>query len=222
MTHLLTSSSSDNDRNPSAFSRLLTASQQAIDSLEASHRSLALGSIRGTGPGIHFGGLIHELESKYPVSLRFPFESSERVGGDIWGDSPEPYKQPAIAKLQWLAYADDLPLHTHEHSDRFIVVIGGRGFFHWSDQSLSDFDGSNVQTIAARDRDLFVFRRGLLHTFSTHDEPMTLLSIQTPFIPFDAPQQYTLTTPEWIARSGLTDNQQAPCVLFSADARVPM
>ncbi len=187
----------------SPLSRFVEAAFSSIGQMESDGDLLSFGRIRGNGPSIHFSELIQELDSKYPVDLKFPFENSDRVGGDIWGQPPEPFKQPAIAKLQWLAHADDLPLHTHEHSDRFIIVIGGRGFFHWSDQSLNEFDGSSVHTIAARDRDVFVFRRGLLHTFSTHDEPMTLLSVQSPFIPFIDPRQYTLPNMRWIAKHNL-------------------
>jgi len=78
-------------------------------------------------------------------------------------------------------------------------VIDGRGFFYWSDQSVDGFDGSDVHTIAARDRDVFVFRRGLVHTFSTAEHSMMLLSIQLPFISFDAPEQYTLPKAAWTA-----------------------
>lgn len=200
---------------PSALSRFIETSCGAIAQLESQGRLLSFGGIRGTGQGVHLGELIDELESKHPVDLKFPFENSQCVGGDIWGDTPEPLKHPALAKLQWLAHADDLPLHAHEHADRFIIVIGGRGFFHWSDQSLSDFDSSSVHTIAARDRDVFVFRRGLLHTFSTHDEPMTLLSVQAPFIPFDDPRQYTLpSNAHWTAQHILEDPGVVQCLLY--------
>ena len=184
----------------SPLNRFVEAACRSLKQLESMGEPLSFGHVRGTGPGIHFAELIQELESKHPVDLQFPFESSDRVGGGIWGDSSEPFKMPAIAKLQWLAHADDLPLHTHEHADRFIIVIGGRGFFHWSDQTLSEFDGSSVNTIAARDRDVIAFRRGLLHTFSTHEHPMTLLSVQLPYITFDHPLQYSVPSTRWIAR----------------------
>ena len=199
----------------SALSRFIGVACGTLAQLESRGDSLSFGRIRGTGPCVHFGELLRELDSAHEVEVRFPFENSDHVGGGIWGDTPEPFKQPAIAKLQWLAHADDLPLHAHEHSDRFIIVIGGRGFFHWSDQSLNEFDGSSVHTIAARDRDVFVFRRGLLHTFSTHNEMMTLLSVQAPFIPFDEPQQYTLPSTHWIARHNYEGCGVVQCLLSS-------
>tara|TARA_R110000744_G_scaffold380514_1_gene501612 strand:- start:13263 stop:13931 length:669 start_codon:yes stop_codon:yes gene_type:complete len=192
--------SKSNDPKPNALKRLHTLAERSLADLTQQKQQLALGRIRGTGPGVHFGSLIDELDIAHPVTLKFPFENSDRVGGGIWGEENPPKGMPAIAKLQWLEHADDLPIHVHEHSDRFIVVIGGRGFFHWSDQSVDDFDGSSVHTIAARDRDVFVFRRGLLHTFSTAEHSMTLLSIQSPFIPFDASEQYALPKAAWAAQ----------------------
>jgi quercetin dioxygenase-like cupin family protein len=92
-------------------------------------------------------------------------------------------------------------LHTHEHSDRVIVVLNGRGFFHWSTETLENFTGGGVQTVAARERDVFVFTRGLLHTFSTADSPMELVSCQLPFLPFGDKRQYTVPSPLWSPRS---------------------
>jgi len=44
-----------------------------------------------------------------------------------------------------------------------------------------------------------VFRRGLVHTFSTDEHPMTLLSVQLPLIAFDDPDQYRLPGTRWTA-----------------------
>lgn len=161
--------------------------------------------IRGTGPGVSFGGLIEVLERDYPIDLVYPFEGSERVGGAVWRCDCllGPAYNTSVAKLQWDGGADDLPMHTHEHSDRFIVVLEGRGFHHVSDQPLAGFDGSRVRTVAARERDVFCFTRGVVHTFSTTDHPMTLLSVQSPFLAFDDPRQYALPETRWTARSCL-------------------
>lgn len=186
--------------------KLLQTAARSIKALEQSERMLSLGRIRGTGPGISFGSFIDQLDAAYPLTLEFPFEDSERVGGAVW-DCPailgDPTIKAAITKLRWLDHAQDLPMHAHEYTDRFIVVTGGRGFFHWSDQSIEDFDGSSMQTIAARDRDVFVFRRGLMHTFSTAEHDMTLLSIQSPFIPFHDPRQYCVPAYRWTHEQNL-------------------
>ncbi len=187
-------------------SSLLNTAARSISDLEQSQRMLSLGRIRGTGPGISFGSFIDQLDIAYPLTLEFPFEDSERVGGAVWdcrailGDSTI---KAAITKLRWLNQSRALPMHAHQHADRFIIVTGGRGFFHWSDQSVEDFDGSSIQTIAARDRDVFVFRRGLMHTFSTAEHDMTLLSIQSPFVPFNDPRQYRVPAYRWTHEQNL-------------------
>jgi mannose-6-phosphate isomerase-like protein (cupin superfamily) len=162
----------------------------------------AVGRLRGTGRGIHFRDLIERLEAEHPIELKSPFEASDLVAGAVWEGSSNlgPTHTGALAKLRWSAGADDLPMHVHEFSDRFIIVHEGRGFFHVSDQSVEDFDGSDVRSIPARERDVFIFSRGVVHTFSTLDHPLTLLSCQLPSIAFDDPKQYRLPTYIWIAR----------------------
>lgn len=162
----------------------------------------AVGRLRGTGRGIHFGDMIRQLETEHPIKLAAPFEDSELVAGAAWESSSIPGVRStgALAKLRWSPKADDLPMHVHEHSDRFIIVHEGRGFFHVSNQSADRFDGSDVRSIPARERDVFLFTRGVVHTFSTLDHPMTLLSCQLPFLAFDDPRQYRLPDFRWIAR----------------------
>jgi len=165
-------------------------------------RIAVVGRLRGTGRGIHFRDFIAALEAEFPIELISPFEASERVAGAAWDANAilgHGYTG-ALAKLRWAAGADDLPMHVHEASDRFIIVHEGRGFFHVSDQSVDTFDGSDVRSIPARERDVFLFTRGVVHTFSTLDQPMTLLSCQLPYLPFDDPRQYRLPKHVWTAR----------------------
>ena len=79
-----------------------------------------------------FAELAGILERDHPVELRYPFEGSEHVGGAAWLGSELLGKTETagVAKLHWKAGANDLPMHTHETSDRLIVVLEGRGFFH--------------------------------------------------------------------------------------------
>lgn len=156
--------------------------------------------LRGTGPGVSFRRLVEVLEADHPVELKYPFEANERVGGAIWpGTLVDEHAPHSLMKLRWEARADDLPMHSHEHSDRCIIVLNGRGFFHVSREPVEGFTGTGVRTIAARERDVFVFRRGTVHTFSTCEEPMELLSCHLPFIPLDDPRQYTLPQTRWVA-----------------------
>lgn len=185
---------------------ILDLAHTALETVPAAGLPLRLGRLRGTGPGVSCGALIEQLQAAHPLKLQYPFEGSDRVGGAVWDCGKilrDPSLTAGIAKLRWRPQATDLPLHTHEHADRFIFVLEGRGFFHWSSQSADDFDGPasapGVETIAARSRDVFVFRRGLVHTFSTQDHDMTLLSVQLPMIDFDDPDQYRLPKQRWTA-----------------------
>lgn len=79
-------------------------------------------------------------------------------------------------------------MHTYEHSDRFIIVLEGRGYFYVTNEPINRFIGNVVRAVPARDCGVFAFTRGVVHTFSTADIGMTLLSCQLPFLPFDEPR----------------------------------
>jgi mannose-6-phosphate isomerase-like protein (cupin superfamily) len=168
----------------------------------------ALSRVRGTGRGVHFSELVSALERDHPITLQSPFEGSALVAGGVWvaGNILSSHGKPsppdvALAKLRWSAGADDLPLHVHDHSDRVIIVLEGRGYFHLSEQTPEEFDGQGVRSVPARERDVFAFSRGLLHTFSTQEHAMTLLSCQMPYLAFDDPDQYRLPSTVWTARA---------------------
>jgi hypothetical protein len=195
------------------FAGLVELGASAMTGVERAARqkggpAAAMSRIRGTGRGVHFGDFIRAMEAEHPLRLESPFEGSDLVSGGAWiaahllggtshGNAP---LDAAIAKLRWEAGADDLPLHVHDHSARFIIVLEGRGYFHVSDQSADDFDGRNVRSIPARERDIFAFTPKLLHTFSTAEHSMTLLSVQMPYLAFDDPDQYRIPEKRWIAR----------------------
>lgn len=187
---------------------VLAMAERALDHLRGSAplgsfpRLAAVGRLRGTGRGIHFRDLVGRLEEDHPLELVSPFEDSHLVAGAVWKGHEllGPGTDAALAKLRWQAGADDLPLHVHDHSDRFIIVLNGRGFFHVSDQTAEGFDGIDVRSVPARERDVFMFSRGVVHTFSTLDEPMTLLSCQLPYLAFDDPDQFRIPKVRWTAR----------------------
>ncbi|MBE02063.1 MAG: hypothetical protein CL958_03070 [Euryarchaeota archaeon] len=186
------------------LSALLASAHTTFDEIRRGcpdRRVAAMGTVRGTGPGVSFAELAGILERDHPVELRYPFEGSEHVGGAAWLGSELLGKTETagVAKLHWKAGGNDLPMHTHETSDRLIVVLEGRGFFHCSDKTVERFDGSDVRTVAARERDVFVFTRGVVHTFSTADSGMTLLSCHLPYLPLDDPAQYRLPACRWTA-----------------------
>jgi mannose-6-phosphate isomerase-like protein (cupin superfamily) len=182
--------------------RMAEATLAAFSALAPDSGAGAVGRLRGSGRGIHFNDLMVKLESEHPLHLIAPFENSPLVSGAAWEASQicRTSRPGALAKLRWEAHADDLPMHVHEHSDRFIIVHSGRGYFHVSDQSVEAFDGSDVRSIPARERDVFLFTRGTIHTFSTAEHPMVLLSCQLPYLAFDDPRQYRLPAHIWTAR----------------------
>lgn len=187
---------------------IVEMAERAISKLQALQVSgdaptpaAVIGRIRGTGRGISSSRLIDELERQHPITLTTPFEGSDRVSGGVWTASEllNNGSQASVAKLRWESRAVDLPMHVHDHSDRFIIVHKGRGFFHVTGESADEFTGTKVRSIPARERDIFLFTRGVVHTFSTDHEPMTLLSCQLPFMAFDDPRQYRLPSVRWTA-----------------------
>lgn len=152
--------------------------------------------VRGTGPGVAFGSLIAAIKHDLEVVYETPFEGSMNVSGaavpasTILGDN----RDDGFLFLRFAPGTQDLPLHIHPQSDRFIYVIGGRGFFHVSGESLETVRRDSIRHVPARDRDAFMFRRGVVHTFSTAEHELELLSYHRPFIPLDDDSQYTVGT----------------------------
>lgn len=186
------------------FEGLISLASSALSALH-DHRGgkplAVVGRLRGTGRGVSLSGLLAELDREHPIELVAPFEGSQFVSGAVWYGQSVIGKacDIAVAKLRWAAGALDLPMHVHDFSDRFIIVRKGRGYFHVSDESPEAFTGCSVRTIPARERDVFMFSRGVVHTFSTDKEPMELLSCQAPFVPFEDPDQYRLPPVRWVA-----------------------
>lgn len=208
----------DNMETPSGadvLSAILDLGTAAISRLRQTTTSpMAVGAyLRGTGPGISFGRLVDRLDTDHPRTLKGPFEGSDCVSGAAWlgSDILSVSDDRALAKLRWKANATDLPMHTHEYSDRVIIVLEGRGFFHVSNQLAHEYDGTSVKTIAARERDVFVFTQGCVHTFSTSEYPMTLLSVHLPWVPFESYQQYELVN-DSNQRSSEADVRPPPAV----------
>lgn len=181
---------------------LAEAAIARLNSQRPTRGAAVVSRIRGTGRGVSFTGLVTELERAHPLQLEYPFEGSDRVGGAVWvaKELLRGTSTTSVAKLRWDSRALDLPMHVHDHSDRFIIVLEGRGFFHVTDEPAERFTGKRVRSIPARERDVFLFSRGVVHTFSTDAEPMTLLSCQLPYLAFDDPKQYRLPQIRWTAK----------------------
>ena len=141
-----------------------------------------------------------DFQHDYPLELQSPFEGVESVAGAVWMGSAlfAEACDDAIMKLRFEAGTYELPLHTHERSDRVIVVLKGCGQFHFTNQSRADFNGVGVRSTAVEPGMVLLFTRGLLHTFSSPTEPLYLLSYHAPFIPLDDGDQFTLPDIRWI------------------------
>jgi len=186
-----------NTTEQSILARFLDFAESLRNNLLADpsdYPTAAISRIRGTGPGVSFGRLVDELEVTHPITMNRPFEGTASIAGGVW-DTPNTAGQDdtrGLVKLHFDAGTNTLPMHSHEHSDRVIFVLEGRGFFHVSDQALDEFDGTDIRSVPVRSRDALVFSRGVVHTFSCPDEPLVLLSYHHPFFPLDDPRQYTV------------------------------
>ncbi len=181
-----------------------------------------LGRVRGTGPGVSFGSLVDAIRSAFPVEMESPFEGSSNVAGGVLlpAEAGIHDRNDGLLFLRFGANTTDLPMHTHEHSDRFIYVLEGRGFFHVTHENVSEFDGHKVRHVPVRSRDVLLFKRGTVHTFSTGAEPMLLLSYHSPLISLTDPRQYKLPNrailpPEIIdtSRSRITCDPAWSCLI---------
>ena len=152
------------------------------------------GRIRGTGPGVSFTRLVASLREAFPSPLVSPFEGSHSVSGAVLQacELVSPARDDAMLVLRFDAGSSDLPMHAHEDSERFIYVVGGRGFFHVSAQSVPHFDGRDVRHVPVRASDLIMFSRGTVHTFSTEGEALMLLSCHAPYVPLEDERQYVV------------------------------
>jgi mannose-6-phosphate isomerase-like protein (cupin superfamily) len=160
-----------------------------------SHRYGAMVTrIRGTGPGVSFGSLIDAIQSDLAVNYETPFEGSLNVSGAALPASAilDEDRDDGFLFLRFSPGTRDLPLHIHPRSDRFIFVIGGRGFFHVTGDPLDAVRPNRIRHVPARDRDVFMFRRGVVHTFSTAEHELLLLSYHRPFIALDDDSQYSV------------------------------
>lgn len=157
-------------------------------------RAAVIGRVRGTGPNVSFGSRVAEIERVYPIDLASPFEGTESVAGGVWlGRSLlDGSNDCALMKLRFAAGTTDLPMHVHEHSSRFIVVLEGRGYYHVSREEAGEFTGRDVRCVPVRERDALIFSPGVMHTFSTGKEPLVLLSYHDPYIPLHDPRQFTV------------------------------
>lgn len=172
----------------------LLALDGAIARKDLPPRTALHSRVRGTGPCVAFGRLIELIETGLNLEWQSPFEGSHNVTGaalpadTVLGEN----RDDGLLFLRFASNTKDLPLHIHPRSDRFIYVVGGRGYFHVATNDSDLRDADSIHHVPARDRDVFMFPRGTVHTFSTDEHPLTLISYHRPFIRLDALDQYEI------------------------------
>lgn len=142
------------------------------------------------GAGRRYPGLIRDALATNPMSLESPFEGVSSIAGGVW--MPDDGGDDALLLLRFERGTLNLPLHAHEHSDRLIVVLNGSGWYEWLDRDGDGESSERPDRIQVNAGDMLRFDRGVVHTFSTPEDSMLLLSHHRPFIPLDDPRQYTV------------------------------
>ena len=141
------------------------------------------------------------IEEKYPLTLKAPFEGCDDIAGDVWrGSNIGRLKNDAIVKLRFNSLAGDLVAHAHEYSERFVIILNGEGYFHFSGDTVGTFSGRDMETVPVRTNDIISFSSALVHAFSSGNPGLTMLSYHKSFIELDDPKQYTIPQVRWFPR----------------------
>lgn len=138
-----------------------------------------------------FGDLRDELlalKEDYPLLLESPFEEVSTIAGGIWKASQLCDGEDALLKLCFQSGTMDLPLHSHDHSDRVVFVVEGSGTF----ELLRKQGDSTVTTTEITAGDLLMFARGTVHSFRTPQDGLQLISYHSPFLDLHDTRQYTV------------------------------
>jgi mannose-6-phosphate isomerase-like protein (cupin superfamily) len=125
-----------------------------------------------------------------PPELHSPFEGVETIAGGVW--RPDDLGDDALLLLRFGRGTLNLPLHSHEHSDRLIVVLAGHGRFVWAEGDPKDETSFRLQHVSVSTEDFIRFDRGVIHTFSTPEDSLLLLSYHRPYIALEDPRQFTV------------------------------
>jgi quercetin dioxygenase-like cupin family protein len=193
-----------------ALAQIFELGQVALKAMAAEARGgllaprwLHLGQAEIGADGATLRCLVAAAEQEYPLELKGPFEGTETIAGAVWSGREllGPERNDGIAKLRFGRGTLDLPMHVHAHSDRFIVVLEGEGFFHVSHEPFEGFTAREIRSIPVKALDVLIFLRGLVHTFSAPSQDLLLLSHHSPLIPFDDPRQYRVPRVHWCPRA---------------------
>jgi len=126
------------------------------------------------------------LES-HPIRVDAGFEGNPGVEGGAW--RPSDGTEDGLVHLGFAAGTEDLPLHVHEFSDRLLVVTSGMGLFHFLPNGRQ---AREIRSVVVEVGDAVLFTRGVVHTFTTPLDDLTLLSYHAPFFEFNDTRQFSI------------------------------
>ena len=182
-----------------ALTRLFQVSRSLVNSMNADIHAglLPAGFCARSNVATHpeLAGLesvIRAIIDHYPLEVEAPFEGVETIAGGVWPGARfcEEAAADALLRLQFRAGTVDLPLHSHDHSDRVIFVAEGSGCF----ELRPGVRHQDVRSISIETGDVLVFARGATHTFRVPDSELVLLSFHSPFIPLSDDRQFTIAS----------------------------
>ncbi len=186
-----------------ALFRLARQAIVRVESDGADAGKLIAGEITVGEPWSDLDALRRDCEVAHPIELEPGFEGVPSIAAGVWAGAAV-FQQPcddAIVMLRWSVGTIDLPMHVHAHSDRFIVILEGTGVFHKTAEPLDEFTAGAIKSTSVKARDVLVFDRNLLHTFSAPSEDLVVLSYHAPLVDLDDPRQFTLPAVEWRPRA---------------------
>jgi len=139
--------------------------------------------------------LLGIVREEFPLELKSPFESCDDIEGNYWKESEylNRESEDAILHIKWHQGAIDLPSHVHRNSDRVIMLFQGEGSFYYNFDKFEDHQNLHMQKLKLQQGDILCFPKDFVHSFSSEDSDMELLSYHSPFVELDDPKQYDVT-----------------------------
>ena len=149
-----------------------------------------------------FDTLIASIKRRFPRVLgqvfRTPLEI-DAINASFWSGTEIQGRNrgDALINMVFSERCSDLPLHCHPFSDRVIFVIRGSGYGYFCPFEIQDYNPATIGRVQVRQGDILCYPCSTLHTFSTMDEPIELLTYHSKFVPFDDERQYDVLSDVW-------------------------
>ena len=168
----------------------IEATKQALATLRWPNFTIGWGKLAPTSVEI-LANVVGRARQEHPIQFESPFEGSTFISGGVWDCKGA---NDAIVPLEFAVGCNDLPPHIHRYSDRLILILGGKGTMHYMSDASDTFIERDFSAREISTGDLIVFMRGAIHTFSTDQESLHMLSYHDPFVPLDDSTQYEVVS----------------------------